>query len=145
MGTMGIDTLTSYLLTHTLMHGCAIATALDKPYPFEAEHVGLIWPFLSQALPLVVDKQAARGLNACLEVRLRGGFGFAMMFDDGELTVASSPSRPVDCYIEADPVAFFLVGVKLISPSEAIERGEITTWGPDPELGLRLPSYFDIP
>ncbi|MGH2721353.1 MAG: maleylpyruvate isomerase N-terminal domain-containing protein [Actinomycetota bacterium] len=145
MGEMEIGIFSSYLLMHQLMHGCAIASALGEPYPFEARHLGLVWPFVQYVLPLLVNERAG-GLDACVELRLRdGSFGFALMFDGGGLTAARAPTRPVDCTLTADPLPGFLTLVRILPLEAAVADGSVTMSGPRPDLGLRLPELFDMP
>ncbi|MGH2689544.1 MAG: hypothetical protein ACRDKW_12145, partial [Actinomycetota bacterium] len=145
MGDMDIGIFSCYLLMHQLMHGCAIASALDEPHPFEARHLELVWPFVQYVLPLVANGNAG-GLDACVELRLSdGSFGFAVMFDGGQVTADRSPTRPVDCTLTADPLPGFLTLVKILPLEAAVADGSVTLSGPRPELGLRLPDLFDIP
>ena len=145
MGPMNIDGLTSYLLVHQAMHGSAIATALQAPWPFDPDHVELMWPFIAHVVPRVVRSEAAAGLTACFELQFGENFGVAVMFDEGELTIARSPSRPVDCRLSADPQTLFLVLVKILPTGEAVERGDLTISGPRAELGTMLIDLFNIP
>jgi hypothetical protein len=64
---------------------------------------------------------------------------------DGEAVVETIPSRRVDCYISADPVAFFLVATGLESHWRLIARGKLMTWGRRPWLAVRLPTLFVVP
>src|ERR1700737_1188461 len=58
MGTMDIGTFLSYMLTHLLQHGCAIAGALGEDPLVEAAHIELVLPFLTMAMPVVADQEA---------------------------------------------------------------------------------------
>jgi hypothetical protein len=148
MGTMGIDALASYVLTHNLMHGCAIAAALGAASPFRPEHAPLMWPFLRVALERTLDADAAAGLTASIEVTVEGAFSGVLVFDEGRLTVtaAAGPgTRSVDCHVSIDPETFFLWVVKLVTTPEAIQRGGLKVWGPRPELGSMLPDLFTVP
>jgi uncharacterized protein (TIGR03083 family) len=106
MGRIDTATATSYILTHLMIHGSAIAKALNKPYPIDPVHLELALPFLRYVMPSLLDKRAAGRLKACFDLRLRGGSSFAVVVQDGEAIVESIPSRRVDCHISADPVAF---------------------------------------
>jgi hypothetical protein len=145
IGPMDSATTASYMHTHLMQHGSAIAKALHKPYPVDRETVALTLIFLLHSLPLFVDKRAARGLNASYEIRLRGGARFGIRFDAGEATVEMAPSRKVDCYISAEPVAFFLLAMGLESQWPLIARGKLMTWGPRPWLALKLPRLIVAP
>lgn len=145
MGAMDMDTFASYVLTHNLMHGCAMADGLRLPYPFEPGHAAMVWPFLSHAIPLMLDRNAARGLDACIELAVEGAFKGVLVFGGGKVTVKSTAPEPVDCFMSADPLTFFLVIFKLVSVADAVERGGLEIRGPRPELGTMLPSFYEVP
>lgn len=142
MGMMDIGIFLSYMLTHLLQHGCAIAKALGEDLPVEAGHLELVLPFLTTAMPVVADKAAIGNLDACVEVRFRGGPRLAVTFDKGAATISPAPPRRVDCYVSADPVAFFLVAMGLSGRWGAIARGKIVSWGRRPWLAMTLPAFF---
>lgn len=145
MGELGIDGLCAYVLTHQAMHGSAISTALRRPWPFEPGHIEHMWPFLAHVLPKVALPEAARGLTACIQIDFGTGFSFALNFDDGRLTASREPAGPVDCRISGDAQELFVVLVKIITPEEAVEAGDMILEGPRAQLGLVLPDLFDIP
>jgi len=142
MGTMDIETFLSYMLTHLLQHGCAIARALRQDLPVEPGHLELILPFMTMAMAVVADKTAIGDLDACVEMRFRGGPRLAITFDKGVPAISASPPRRVDCYVSADPVAFFLVAMGLSGPWGAVARGKIISWGRRPWLAMTLPAFF---
>jgi uncharacterized protein (TIGR03083 family) len=144
-GTMDLPTWTSYMLFHLLMHGWPIAKALGQPSPLKPAHTDLTVPFLKAVLPRVFNKEAARELRACLEVRLRGGRRFVVQFNDGSVTVEDVPTRQVDCYLSADPVVFFLVTAGLVSQWGPIAQGKLVAWGRKPWLALRFKTFFPNP
>src|ERR687894_2911517 len=111
---MDLPTWTSYMLVHLLMHGWPIAKALDRPSPLEPAHTDLAVPFFKVVMPAIFDKEAAKGLKANLEVRLRGGRRFTVAFKGESVTVEDTPPGRVDCHLSADPVAFFLVSLGLV-------------------------------
>jgi uncharacterized protein (TIGR03083 family) len=145
MGTMDMDTFASYALTHNLMHGCAIADGLGAPYPFEPDHAAMVWPFLAHAIPLMLDRGAAGGLDATIELRVDNIVSRTLVFGGGKVTVGTTAPGPVDCSITADPLTFFLVIVKLVSVADAVRRGGLKISGPRPELGPMLPSFYEVP
>jgi hypothetical protein len=145
MGPMDIDTCTSYMLTHLMMHGWPIARALRKRRPFEATHVELTLAFITSIMPAILHEPVAGGFTACYEVHFRGGPRLSFMFDGGQLTIASAPTRSVDCHISAEPVAFFLVGTRLTGQWGQIARGRLMTWGRKPWLALRFAGLVSPP
>jgi uncharacterized protein (TIGR03083 family) len=145
MGPMPVETLTSYLMVHEAMHGSAIATALGAPWPFDPDHVPLMWPFISYVMPRVVDRVQAAGVSACYELHFGDVFTCAVMIDDGSVEVTSTPSRPPDCIVSGDAHSLFLVIVKVFTMEGAVEAGDLQLSGPHPELGLRMADFFNIP
>lgn len=144
-GDMDMDTLVSYMLTHTLMHAVPIAKALHKPQPVRREYVPLMLPFLAKGMQTFVFKEKTRKLTASFLLHLRGGPKLAVTFDKGALTVGATPTRRVDCHISADPVALFLVGVGLKKQWGPIATGKLVTWGTKPWLALQFVGFFAAP
>jgi len=144
MGRMPVETLTSYLVVHEAMHGSAIATAVGAPWPFEPEHVPLMWPFISYVLPKVADARQMPG-QACLELHFGDVFTCALMIHDRSVEPTLTPSMPPDCIVTGDAQTLFLVIVKVFTVQEALDAGDLTLSGPNPELGLRMADFFNIP
>lgn len=145
MGDMDQDTLLSYTLTHMLMHGHPMARAVRRPSPVTAERVALTLPFLAGAMRTVVAPERVGGLTATYLIHLRGGPKLAVSFTDGAIDVSTTPAKRVDCHLVADPVAFFLVGVGLVSQWGQIARFRLLAYGTKPWLGLRLVGFFSPP
>ncbi|MFG1805583.1 maleylpyruvate isomerase family mycothiol-dependent enzyme [Streptomyces sp. NPDC049040] len=145
MGPMDLGTLGAYLLTHILGHGYDIAVALRRPHMIDAANVALTLPFVTLAMPRVVDARAAAGHSACYDLRLRGGTGFTVTFTGGAAVVsAGRPARP-DCTIVAEPVTFLLIALGRRGPVAALSRGKILAWGRRPWLAPRFPGLFRAP
>jgi hypothetical protein len=145
MGTVGLEGLTGYVLTHQAMHGSAIATALGAPLPFDADHLQLMWPFLQHALGQVVARDEAAGLTASFALRGSDAFSVGIAFSAGQLTFACPAPAAADCELSGDPQVLFLVLMKLLDAGEALQAGTLRLSGPRAELGLRLMELFDIP
>lgn len=144
-GRMDVTTWTSYMLFHLLMHTHPIAMALGRPSPLEPAHTDLVIPFLKAVMPRLFDKQEAGHLRAYLEFRIRGGRRFGVEIANGGAGVDEPPARRADCYVSADPVAFFLVVAGLVAPWGPIARGKLLAWGRRPWLALRVKSLFPNP
>jgi hypothetical protein len=144
-GTWDLPTCMGSMLCHLLMHACPIAIALHRPLPVEPAHLALLFPFFKAAMKGDISQGANPRLNACLEVRVRGGRRFAIQFENGHVTVEDAPTKRVDCYLSADPVAFLLVAVGIVSQWGPIARGKLVAWGLKPWLALRLKSYLPNP
>lgn len=142
VGTLSVDTYTSYVLTHLMMHGEAIARALRKPSVVDRQSVIGAVPFICFAIEKFVDQDAVRGFTAAYAVHMRGGPTFYVTFDDGNVRVTQAPVRRIDCHISADPVALFLVGIRMIEQWGPIATFKLTTWGPKPWLAFRFAGTF---
>lgn len=145
-----LSTLTCHMLNELVMHGRDIAVAEGAAWPIERRHAALIltgflFPSLRNLGRVMVDQEAAAGVRASLDVRLRGGGGVVLRFDDGDLSVESSPSGPVDCHLSVDPAAFLLVAWGRASQWPAIFKGQLLAWGRKPWVGLKLRALLKNP
>ncbi len=148
-GDMDHFTVSSYMLVHLLMHGCPIAAAVGKPLPIEPSHVELTLPFLKHVIPWLYEdfrSKAKRGPRGTIEFRIRGGRVLRVRFEDTSATASIERVRsPADCYVSADPVAFFLVAVGVVDQWGPIVRGKLVAWGRKPALALRFKTYLPNP
>jgi len=142
---------TCHLLNEAIMHGRDIAVAEGRRWPIEPRHAalvfdGFIWPvFGSLGARAMVDQEAAAGVRATYDIRVRHGGRYRFSFDDGALTIERGSSDRVDCHISADPVAFLLVAWQRQSQWEAIAKGKIMAWGRKPWLGPKFRSLLRNP
>lgn len=143
MGTMDLDTFRAYVLTHNLMHGCAMADGLGLPSPFEPRHAALVWPFLAHALPLMLHEDA--GLEGTIELTVEGCFSAALVLGGGTARVEDAAPGQVDCHLSADPLTFFRVILRMQAVDDAVRRGTLRLTGPRPELGAQLPDHLEVP
>lgn len=145
-----LSTLTCHFLNELVVHGRDVAMAEGVPWKVDRRYAalvltGFIFPAFGQLGPAIVDQQAAAGVRASFDVRLRGGGGVVMRFDNGNLTMEPCSSGSVDCHLSVDPEAFLLVGWGRISQWPAIARGKLFAWGRKPWLGVRLRSLLRNP
>jgi uncharacterized protein (TIGR03083 family) len=146
LGAMDLATLGSYLLTHMLGHGWDLARALRRPHMCDRERVELCMPFLTTAMPRVVDPVAVGRLTAVYTLGLRGGGPrWTAAFDSGVLTVSPGAAARPDCTIVTEPVTFLLIALGRCSPWGAIARGRIYAWGRRPRLAPAFPRLFRAP
>lgn len=149
--TVPLSTLTCHLLNETLMHGGDMAHADRRSWPMDRGHatlvlLGFLLPVLTALDPrALVDPVKAAGLRATYEVRLRGGGRFRLAFDHGALRVEGASSRPVDCYLSADPVALLQVMWGRQSQWTAVATGKLLAWGRRPWLGPKLRTVMRNP
>jgi uncharacterized protein (TIGR03083 family) len=147
---MPMSTIACHALNELIVHGGDIARADGVPWPVERAHASLIlrgflFPVLAALQGSMVDQDAAAGVKASYDVRLRGGGGAVIRFDDGDLSVSGSPDGPVDCHLSVDPVAFMLVAWGRLGQWPAIGRGQLLAWGKKPWLGLKLRTMLRNP
>lgn len=141
---VALPTMTCHLLNETIMHGRDIARGDGRRWPISPAHAalvfdGFIWPIFRAVGPrAMVDQQAAAGVRATYDLRLRGGRRYRFAFDDGALTIEGPTPDPVDCHISADPAALLLVAWGRRSQWRAIATGKLVAWGRKPWLGPRL-------
>ncbi|WP_262698335.1 MULTISPECIES: maleylpyruvate isomerase family mycothiol-dependent enzyme [Streptomyces] len=145
MGPMSLEVLGSYLLTHMLGHGYDLARALGSRHMLTRARVELTLPFLTTAMPRVLDTTTAAGLTARYAIHLRGGACFGATFTDGAVTVTPRPPSRPDCTILTEPVAFLLMALGRLGPWSAVARGRVLTWGRKPWLAPRFPALFSPP
>jgi uncharacterized protein (TIGR03083 family) len=125
-----------------VIHGYDIARAAKKPWPIDRQLAYQILNGEGEAWPLFVDRKHVRGVTASYEITLRGGPKQVFRFVDGRLTVEPPSSKPVDCRISADPVAFLLVGYGRVSQWPQIAQGKVVAWGRKPWLGIKFRSLL---
>jgi len=144
-GKLGMTDFMSYALYHVLAHSYEIAMATGKPNPIDGRTACLTMPFFKAVAPMVVNPDAARGLQACIEIRVRKCDRFAFDFRDGGVTVLQPSPSKVDCYLSADPVDLFLTATGLVSQWRGISKGGLFSWGKRPWLALRLTKLLRAP
>jgi hypothetical protein len=145
LGRMPLRTLASYFLIHNLMHGCAISSGLDRPFPVHPEHMPMVWPLMVHAFPNFVIENRIRGLSGTVHVDVKGVLEAVFEMDGSELRLVDSLTGQVDCHVEADPIHFFLVAMKLLTVEEAIELEQISVSGNNPGLFARMMDALDVP
>ncbi len=125
-----------------VVHGYDIARAIHKPWPIDRQLAGQIMNGGGEGWSLFVDRKNVRGVTASYEISMRGGPKMVFRFVDGRLTVEPPSSKPVDCRISADPVAFLLVGYGRVSQWPQIAQGKIVAWGRKPWLSIKFRSLL---
>ena len=143
----GVELPVAGLLCHALneleVHGRDIALAGGSTWSIERPHAvlvleGFLFPALGGLGRAMVDQEAAAGVEATFEVRLRGGGRSYLRFDSGDLSVSSDAPGPVDCHLSVDPETFLLVAWGRLGQWPAIGRGRLLAWGRRPWLGPKL-------
>lgn len=142
---LSVSAATCLLLAEQVVHGYDIARKVGAPWPMRPDEACLVFHAVTAMLPMAVDVEAARGVDASFDIRLRGGQRFVVRVDDGTALVEPPGPQPVDCHLSVDPVAFLLVGYGRVGQWRAIARGQLMTWGRRPWWGLRLKGLFSNP
>lgn len=147
---LSLSALACEVLNELVVHGRDVAVAEGVAWPVDRDSAalvldGFLFPVLGVLGRSMVDQEAAAGVRACFDVRLRGGGGAVLSFDSGDLWVTRTPTRAVDCHLSVDPAAFLLVSWNRVSQGSAIARGQLLAWGRRPWLGLRLRALLRNP
>jgi uncharacterized protein (TIGR03083 family) len=142
-----------HFLGELIVHGHDIATASQQQWRIESSHAALGFMFLFTFLGTIdpsmrasfVNADAAAGLRALYELKVRGGSSWFIEFDDGDLSISRMPSASVDCHISADAVTFLLLGFGRIAPIRPALTGRLFVWGRKPHLALRFTRLLKSP
>lgn len=137
--------LTCVLLGEYVLHGYDIAAAVGAPWPIVPAHAALTLYGYGPLNAHSTDPVTSRGHTASYGVEIEGAGRTVIRFVDGAVTVRPGDDGPVDCGIQADPVAFLLVGAGRLTQWEARALGLMRAAGPRPELALGFGGLFRFP
>jgi hypothetical protein len=144
--------LACHILNESMVHGLDLARASGRPWPIEQREARLA--FLGFISPMyralgrpafAVDQERAAGVQACYDVRIRGGGRVFLVFDNGGLTIEDPSDRRVDCHLWADPRAVMLLAWHRTGLAGPVLKGQVFPWGPKPWLAFRLPGLLKLP
>lgn len=138
---------TRLMIGELLVHGLDIARGLGRPWPLSRNEVLVVVPAIHAMMPRLFKPESARDLTATFKVRMRGGGATRVQIERGSIEVVpweSSSSRP-DCFLSADPVAYFLLAYGRKGQWPLIAQGRLLSYGRKPWLALRLRSLFVSP
>lgn len=131
-------TVPAIIATEALVHGYDVAHAEGRPWPIDNTDARVSVTGLFPLIPTFVNEEAARGVTACFELKLRGGPPAYFTFENGALSIDDAPPRPIDCKLSVDATAYLLVGYGRLGQYSQALRGKIMVWGRKPWLGLKL-------
>ena len=146
-----LPVLTCHALNELLVHGRDIAVAEGVPWAVPRPQArivvcGFLFPVLAGLGGVMVDRQAAAGVRATYDVRVRSGCRVTVKFEDGDMAITDGdPGGPVDCHLWVDPAAFLLVAWGRVGQWRAIARGQLLGWGRRPWLGPRFRAMLKNP
>jgi len=138
---MTVDSMAKVILGEQLIHGLDLARAAKTGWRIAPEDALRVIDGIMTFAPKYVDADAARDVKASYELRFRGGPRYRLDVDRGTATVGPASGR-VDCTINADPVAFLLVGFGRAGQWGAIMRGKLIAYGRKPWLGFKFGSLL---
>ena len=118
------------------MHGRDLALALGQPWPLARRDAVLTIEGLAPLLPILVDPERTRDLDALVRLRVRTGPELGLAFDRGTLAVGPCGERRPDVTVVADPVAFLLIAYGRASQWRAMATGKLLAWGRRPWLAV---------
>jgi uncharacterized protein (TIGR03083 family) len=134
---MTLPTLATTMLGEQLIHGFDIARAFGARWPITRDEALLVLAAIVALVPEFVDVDKAAGVDIVYELRFRGGSRYRIAIEDGVASVGP-PYGGVDCWINADPVAFLLVGYGRVGQWSQVLRGRIIAGGRKPWLATKF-------
>jgi len=144
--------LACHIVSECLIHGLDLSRAAGRRWPFERGHAilafeGFICPmYRSLGRPAYAVNQAkAAGVNACYDIRVRGGQRVFLVFAGGGVTIETPSDRRVDCHLSIDPRALLLLAWHRVGLAPPILKGQVLPWGRRPWLSFRLPGLLQLP
>lgn len=133
------------------MHGHDIAKATNLPWPIPRRHAllaieGGVLPLIASLPPTAfVHRERSGSLQACVELRLRGGGRTLLVLNDGSLTLDSHTRRQLDAHISTDPAALMLTFLGRQGMAKPVLTGKLAVWGRRPWKLTRMLSAFSPP
>jgi hypothetical protein len=131
-------------IAEQLLHGRDLARTVGATWPIERRDAILVLDNLAPLLPILVDPETTRTLDATIRIKLRSGPTIPLHFDHGAVTVDETQPHP-DATVSADPVSFLLVAYGRRTQWQEIARGRLVAWGRRPWVALKLTSYLVRP
>jgi uncharacterized protein (TIGR03083 family) len=133
--------MTAALVGEQLVHGFDLARAVGRRWTIDPDAARLTLTGLVPFLPFMVDAEASRHVHARIEVRIVGGPRFTLVLDDGSAAVEPADGR-CDCWIQAQPVPYLLIGYGRVNRWLPILRRQLRAGGRRPWIAARLAGYL---
>jgi uncharacterized protein (TIGR03083 family) len=133
--------MTAALVGEQLVHGFDLARAVGRPWTIDPDTARLTLTGLVPFLPYMVDAEAIRHVRARIEVRIVGDPRFTLVLDHGMAAVEPADGR-CDCWIQAQPVPYLLIGYGRVNRWLPMLRRQIRAGGRRPWIAGRLASYL---
>jgi uncharacterized protein (TIGR03083 family) len=141
--TRTVGTLAALAVSESLLHGLDLARALGGRERLCPRCAAAAAPtVMSQMMPLLLDRESARGFTGSFELRLRGGSAFTLHIADGRAWATGPGGAKPDCVLSLDPGAALAIGSGRRSLARAVLTGQAVAYGRKPWLGLRMGALF---
>ena len=140
-----VYTLAAVMISEAFIHGLDIARATGGNFDRNSSHARHVIYGYMPNLPDFLNKDAAQGLDATFELRVRGGPWVYLTVSGGALTISQVTDRRVDCRLSIDPATYLLVGFRRESQWAGIAKGQIVAWGRKPWLSLKFGHLIESP
>ena len=137
-------TMAALLLGEQLIHGLDIARTAKIAWAIAAADAYLVIPGVLSVAPQYLRPRAAAGAHVSFELRMRGGPSYRMAVDDGAAVVTAAGEK-ADCVINADPVAFLLLGYGRVAQFGPVLRGQLRPGGRRPWLATKFGKLIASP
>jgi hypothetical protein len=137
--------LLGLMLGEFVVHGHDLAGVLGQPWPIDQESAVEVIESMNAILPAWVDTDRARGVDAVIEVRLRGAGQHVWQFTAGALTVDPPSPRPADVVMSVEPVAFLLLSYRRVPLWRVVLSGKSRAWGRRPMVAFKLGGWLRSP
>ena len=132
-------------LAECLVHGYDVAHSQGQPWTIDPHVAALTSRGLSPVVESYVDPQAAAGFRGTFALHMRGEYVLHYTFDNGTLTISEPNGRKADVHINADPVAFMLVGYGRLAQWGPMAKGKLLAYGRKPWLALKFSKLLRNP
>jgi uncharacterized protein (TIGR03083 family) len=141
--TRTVGTLAALTVSESLVHGYDLASALGRRRRLDPRSAVAVAPtVLSEMLPLLLDRRAARDLTVAFEVRVRGARPFVLCVAGGAAWAEHTGGRGVDCAMSLTASDALLVGFRRRPLWRAVASASALAYGRRPWLALRFPTLF---
>ena len=127
--------MTCLLIGEQLLHGYDMAQALGTEWSIEAEAARLVVQAVLPLLPVSVDSETAKGLDATYELTVYGGPRVIARFRDDTASIGPTENVPVGCRLSGDPVDWLLALYGRVDWEELLQTGQVTVTDGDAALG----------
>ena len=134
-------TMTAALVGEQLVHGFDLARAVGRHWTIDPDAARLTLTGLAPFLPFMVDAEAIRDVRARIEVRIVGDPRFTLVLDHGSAAVGPADGC-CDCWIQAQPVPYLLIGYGRVNRWLPMLRRQIRAGGRRPWIAARMGSYL---